>query len=43
VPDEVIDAACAALGTDGFLELAVMVAQFTGMGRLFSALGLTAE
>lgn len=43
VPDEVIEAACAALGTDGFLELAVMVAQFTGMGRLFSALGLTAE
>ncbi|MFN2460085.1 MAG: ABC transporter permease, partial [Candidatus Velthaea sp.] len=40
VPDHVIDEACAALGTDGFLELAVMVAQFTGMGRLFSALGL---
>ena len=43
VPDPVLSAACAALGTDGFLELAVMVAQFTGMGRLFSALGLTAE
>jgi alkylhydroperoxidase family enzyme len=42
IPDVVLDDACAALGTDGFLELALMVAQFTGMGRLFSALGLTA-
>ena len=41
IPDEVIEDACAALGRDGFLELAVMVAQFTGMGRLFSALGIT--
>lgn len=40
VPDEVIERACDALGRDGFLELAVMVAQFTGMGRLFSALGI---
>jgi alkylhydroperoxidase family enzyme len=42
IPDEVIEQACDALGRDGFLELAVMVAQFTGMGRLFSALGITA-
>lgn len=43
VPDEVIQRACAQLGTDGFLELALMVAQFAGMGRMFSALGLTAS
>ena len=42
IPDDVIERACAELGRDGFLELAVMVAQFTGMGRLFSALGITA-
>jgi alkylhydroperoxidase family enzyme len=42
IPDEVIERACEALGKDGFLELALMVAQFTGMGRLFSALGITA-
>jgi alkylhydroperoxidase family enzyme len=42
IPDDVIAAACAALGNDGFLEVAVMVAQFAGMGRLFSALGITA-
>lgn len=42
IPDEVIERACATLGRDGFLEVAVMVAQFTGMGRLFSALGITA-
>ncbi|MCU1380545.1 MAG: hypothetical protein JWN29_3528 [Acidimicrobiales bacterium] len=43
IPDEVIERACEALGRDGFLELALMVAQFTGMGRLFSALGITAS
>jgi alkylhydroperoxidase family enzyme len=43
IPDEAIEQACAALGNDGFLEVAVMVAQFTGMGRLFSALGITAS
>lgn len=42
IPDDVVAEACAALGNDGFLELALMVAQFTGMGRLFSALGITA-
>lgn len=42
IPDEVIERACAELGRDGFLEVALMVAQFTGMGRLFSALGITA-
>jgi alkylhydroperoxidase family enzyme len=43
ISDAVIADACEALGTDGFLEVAVMVAQFTGMGRMFAALGLTAE
>jgi alkylhydroperoxidase family enzyme len=42
IPDEVIQHAAAELGNDGFIELATMVAQFTGMGRLFSALGITA-
>jgi alkylhydroperoxidase family enzyme len=42
ISDEAIERACAELGNDGFLEVAVMVAQFTGMGRLFSALGITA-
>jgi alkylhydroperoxidase family enzyme len=41
IPDDVIARACDALGYDGFLEVALMVAQFTGMGRLFSALGMT--
>jgi len=43
VPDEVIEAACDALGKGGFIELAVLVAQFTGMGRLFSMLGVPNE
>jgi alkylhydroperoxidase family enzyme len=42
IPDEVLERAAAELGNDGFIELATMVAQFTGMGRLFSALGITA-
>ena len=40
IPDEVVQRACDALGYDGFIEVATMVAQFTGMGRLFSALGV---
>lgn len=40
IPDDVIQRACDGLGYDGFVELALMVAQFTGMGRLFSALGI---
>jgi alkylhydroperoxidase family enzyme len=43
VPDEVIERACALLGTDGFLEVALLVAQFSGMGRLFSVLGIPNE
>jgi len=43
IGQDVIDTACAELGTDGFLEIAVAVAQFTGMGRMFAALGLTAQ
>ena len=43
IGQDVIDTACAELGTDGFLEVAVAVAQFTGMGRMFAALGLTAQ
>ncbi|HET7722066.1 MAG TPA: hypothetical protein VFK43_18995, partial [Acidimicrobiales bacterium] len=43
IGQDVIDRACAELGTDGFLEIAVAVAQFAGMGRMFAALGLTAQ
>lgn len=42
VTDEVVAAVCDAYGTGGFLELAVAVAQFTGMGRLFHLLGIAA-
>jgi alkylhydroperoxidase family enzyme len=42
VSDEVVDAVCRAYGRDGFLELAVVVAQFSGMGRLFHLLGIAA-
>jgi alkylhydroperoxidase family enzyme len=41
IPDEVLDRATEELGYAGFLEVALMVAQFTGMGRLFSALGMS--
>ena len=40
IPDEVVQRACGELGYDGFIELAFMVAQWMGMGRLFSALGV---
>jgi alkylhydroperoxidase family enzyme len=40
VTDEVVGRATDALGYDGFLELALMVAQFSGMGRLFHVLGM---
>jgi alkylhydroperoxidase family enzyme len=40
IPDDVVQRACDALGYGGFIEVALMVAQFTGMGRLFSALGV---
>jgi alkylhydroperoxidase family enzyme len=40
IPDDVIARATDALGYDGFIELALMVAQWMGMGRLFSALGI---
>jgi alkylhydroperoxidase family enzyme len=42
VSDETVQAVCAAYGYDGFLEIAVAVAQFSGMGRLFHLLGITA-
>jgi alkylhydroperoxidase family enzyme len=42
VGDEVIDRVRDAYGTDGFLEIALAVAQFSGMGRLFQMLGITA-
>jgi alkylhydroperoxidase family enzyme len=43
VSDELIGRMCAAYGKDGFLEIAVAVAQFSGMGRLFHMLGITAD
>jgi alkylhydroperoxidase family enzyme len=43
VTDELIARMCDAFGTDGFLEIAVAVAQFSGMGRLFHMLGITAD
>jgi alkylhydroperoxidase family enzyme len=42
VSDEVIDRVREAYGTDGFLEIALAVAQFSGMGRLFHMLGIMA-
>jgi alkylhydroperoxidase family enzyme len=42
VSDQVINDVCAAYGRDGFLEIAVCVAQFSGMGRLFHMLGISA-
>ena len=41
IPDEVVARATDALGYGGFIELALMVAQWMGMGRLFSALGVS--
>jgi alkylhydroperoxidase family enzyme len=43
VSDELVTRMCTAFGKDGFLEIAVAVAQFSGMGRLFHLLGITAE
>ena len=40
VTDEVVARATEALGYGGFLEVALMVAQFSGMGRLFHVLGM---
>jgi alkylhydroperoxidase family enzyme len=42
VSDQVVERVSAAFGYDGFLELAVSVAQFSGMGRLFHLLGVAA-
>lgn len=42
IPDDVIERACDELGHDGFVELALMVAQWMGMGRLFASLGISA-
>jgi alkylhydroperoxidase family enzyme len=42
VADDVVQQVCDAYGYDGFLELAVVVAQFAGMGRLFQLLGIAA-
>jgi alkylhydroperoxidase family enzyme len=42
VSDEVVDAVCQAYGKDGFLEIALAAAQFSGMGRLFNMLGIAA-
>jgi len=42
VSDELVGRMCAEFGNDGFLEIAVAVAQFTGMGKLFHLLGISA-
>jgi alkylhydroperoxidase family enzyme len=42
VRDEVINRVCEAYGRDGFLEIALAAAQFSGMGRLFQMLGIAA-
>ena len=42
VSDEVINQVISDYGQDGFLEIAVAVAQFSGMGRLFHMLGIAA-
>lgn len=42
VGDATVEAVCAAYGRDGFLEIAVAVAQFAGMGKLFHLLGVAA-
>jgi alkylhydroperoxidase family enzyme len=42
VSDELVARMCTEFGNDGFLEIAVAVAQFTGMGKLFHLLGISA-
>ena len=42
VSDETVNRVVEAYGKDGFLEIAVAVAQFSGMGRLFHMLGIVA-
>jgi alkylhydroperoxidase family enzyme len=42
VSDDTIERLVAAYGKDGFLEIAVAAAQFSGMGRLFHMLGIAA-
>jgi alkylhydroperoxidase family enzyme len=42
VSDATIDRVVEAYGKDGFLEIAVAVAQFSGMGKLFHMLGIVA-
>ncbi|HEX4017806.1 MAG TPA: hypothetical protein VHX15_13820 [Frankiaceae bacterium] len=42
VSDETINRVIEAYGRDGFLEIALAVAQFSGMGKLFHMLGIAA-
>jgi AhpD family alkylhydroperoxidase len=42
VSDDVVSRVCDAYGKDGFLEIALAAAQFSGMGRLFQMLGVAA-
>jgi alkylhydroperoxidase family enzyme len=42
VGDDVVNRVCEAYGRDGFLEIALAAAQFSGMGRLFQMLGIAA-
>ena len=42
VSDDLVTRMCEAYGKDGFLEIAVAVAQFSGMGKLFHLLGIAA-
>ena len=43
ISDEVVQRVCDELGTDGFVELAFMIAQWLGMGKLFYVLGIPNE
>ena len=42
VSDALVQRMCDTYGNEGFLEIAVAVAQFSGMGRLFHMLGIAA-
>ncbi len=42
VSDETVDQVIEVYGRDGFLEIALAVAQFSGMGKLFHTLGIAA-
>ena len=43
IPDETVQAVVDGYGTDGFVELAFLIAQWLGMGKLFYVLGIPNE